>query len=180
MKLWKGVLCMVIETYQSKLVLRILKSGETYRAKPNLTLRGEYAALIDMLGLKCECPIFGVVKGKKQKTLGKVSGSVKLVLEVPEEEVHLTEFSEWADFLYAYKFTMPGRYNVLRPGSEEEISSRHFQELLKSIPEQKKLSAYKEPQVVLEKLKPEWLKRYHLLAVPPEGLRGRVKALFKK
>lgn len=180
MKLWKGVLCMVIETYQSKLVLKILKSGETYRAKPNLILKGEYAALIDMLGLKCECPIFGVVKGKRQKTLGKVSGSVKLVLDVPEKYVHLTEFSEWADFLYAYKFTMPGKYYMLRPGNEEEISSRHFQELLKSIPEQKKLSAYKEPQVILEKIRPEWLKHYRLLAVPPEGLLGRVRSLFQK
>lgn len=53
---------MTLQTYQSKLVLRILKSGDTYRAKPNLTLRGEYDALIDMLGLHCECPIFAVIK----------------------------------------------------------------------------------------------------------------------
>ena len=42
---------MIVQTYQSKLVLRILKAGEIYRAKPNLSLRGEYDALIDMLGL---------------------------------------------------------------------------------------------------------------------------------
>lgn len=47
---------MIVETYQSKYVLRILKSGEIYRAKPNLTLRGEYAALIDMLGLNVSVP----------------------------------------------------------------------------------------------------------------------------
>ena len=35
---------MTVISYQSKLVLRILKAGETYRAKPNLTLRGEYNA----------------------------------------------------------------------------------------------------------------------------------------
>ena len=41
---------MIVITYQSKLVLRVLKSGETYRAKPNLSLRGEYDAMIDLLG----------------------------------------------------------------------------------------------------------------------------------
>lgn len=61
---------MTVISYQSKLVLRILKAGETYRAKPNLTLRGEYNAMIDLLGLHCECPIFGVLKGKKQNTGG--------------------------------------------------------------------------------------------------------------
>ena len=66
---------MTVISYQSKLVLRILKAGETYRAKPNLTLRGEYNAMIDLLGLHCECPIFGVLKGKKQNTGGKVSGT---------------------------------------------------------------------------------------------------------
>ena len=58
---------MIVQTYQSKLVLRILKAGEIYRAKPNLSL-GEYDALIDMLGLKCECPIFAVIKGRRQNT----------------------------------------------------------------------------------------------------------------
>ena len=80
---------MIIETYQSNLVLRILKSGEVYRAKPNLGLRGEYNALIDMFGLHCECPIFAVVKGKKQNTGGKVSGSVRLTLDVPMEHIRL-------------------------------------------------------------------------------------------
>lgn len=72
---------MIVQTYQSKLVLRILKAGEIYRAKPNLSLRGEYDALIDMLGLKCECPIFAVIKGRRQNTGGKVSGSVRLTLD---------------------------------------------------------------------------------------------------
>ena len=87
---------MTVISYQSKLVLRILKAGETYRAKPNLTLRGEYNAMIDLLGLHCECPIFGVLKGKKQNTGGKVSGSVRLVLDVPDEYIHLTEYAVWA------------------------------------------------------------------------------------
>ena len=51
---------MTLQTYQSQLVLRTLKSGKTYRAKPNLKLQGGYAALIDLLGLHCECPVFAV------------------------------------------------------------------------------------------------------------------------
>lgn len=62
---------MTVISYQSKLVLRILKAGETYRAKPNLTLRGEYNAMIDLLGLHCECPIFGVLKGKSRTPGGR-------------------------------------------------------------------------------------------------------------
>ena len=109
---------MILQTYQSKVVLRTLKNGEVYRAKPNLSLRREYDALIDMLGLHCECPVFAVVKGKKQNTGGKVSGSVRLTLDVPEEFVHITEYGVWADFIYAFKFSKPGNYKVLRPDCE--------------------------------------------------------------
>ena len=61
---------MTLQTYQSQLVLRTLKSGKTYRAKPNLKLRGEYAALIDLLGLHCECPVFAVGKGQAAEHRG--------------------------------------------------------------------------------------------------------------
>lgn len=148
---------MIVQTYQSKIVLKILQSGETYRAKPNLTLKGEYQALIDLLGLRCECPVFGVVKGKRQNTGGKVSGSVKLTLDVPEKMVHLTEYSEWADFLYVFKYTKPGNYRSLRPDCEE-ITVRDYNLLLEKLKTQKPLSEYKCPQVVLEKIHPAWLK----------------------
>ena len=65
---------MIIDTYQSSAVMRILQSGEVYWAKPSISFKGEYAALIDMLGLHCECPIFGVVHGRKQNTGGRGSG----------------------------------------------------------------------------------------------------------
>lgn len=153
---------MIVQTYQSKVVLRILKSGEVYRAKPNLGLRGEYDALIDLLGLKCECPIFGVLKGKRQNTGGKVSGSVRLTLDVPDSFIHLTEYEEWADFLYAFKFSKPGNYKVLRPDCEE-ISIRRYEELMESLKRQKKPSEYQCPQVVLECIRPDWLKHYHVV-----------------
>ena len=148
---------MILQTYQSKVVLRTLRSGEVYRAKPNLGLRGEYNALIDMLGLHCECPVFAVVKGKKQNTGGKVSGSVRLTLDVPEEVVHITEYGIWADFIYAFKFSKPGNYKVLRPDCEE-ISVRRYNELMEDLKNQRKLSTYECPQVVLERIEPGWLK----------------------
>lgn len=153
---------MIVITYQSKLVLRVLKSGETYRAKPNLSLRGEYDALIDLLGLKCECPIFGVLKGKRQNTGGKVSDSVRLTLDVPEKYIHLTEYEVWADFLYAYQFAKPNNYKSLRPDCEE-LTVRRYNEILADLKKQKKPSKYRCPQVVLEKINPAWLKSYHVV-----------------
>ncbi len=148
---------MMIQTYQSKLVWRILKSGEIYRAKPNLALRGEYEALIDMLGLRCECPVFGVVKGKRQNTGGKVSGSVRLTLNVPNQFVRLTEYAVWADFLYAYKFAKPGNYRSLRPDCEE-ITARRYNEIMENLKDQRGVSGYQCPQAVLEKIDPAWVK----------------------
>ena len=163
---------MLLQTYQSKVVLRTLKRGEVYRAKPNLSLRGEYDALIDMLGLHCECPVFAVVKGKKQNTGGKVSGSVQLTLDVPDEFVRLTEYSVWADFIYAFKFSKPGNYKILRPDCEE-ITVRRYNELMEDLKDQRKLSAYQTPQVVLERIEPDWLKSVKMFG--ESGLFGRLR-----
>ena len=56
---------MIIDTYQSGAVMRILQSGKIYRASPSISFKKEYAALIDMLDLHCECPIFGVVRSEE-------------------------------------------------------------------------------------------------------------------
>ena len=40
---------MIIDTYQSGAVMRILQSGKIYRASPSISFKKEYAALIDML-----------------------------------------------------------------------------------------------------------------------------------
>lgn len=165
---------MMVETYQSKLVWRILKSGETYRAKPNLGLKGEYAALIDILGLRCECPVFGVLKGRRQNTGGKVSGETRLTLDVPERDVYLTEYAVWADFLYAFKFTQPGNYKSLRPDCEE-ITVRDYSALIENLREQRPASAYTTPQVVLEKIEPGWVK-----SARPTGQGGFLSRLFGK
>lgn len=150
---------MIVQTYQSQAVLKILLSGEIYRAKHSIAYQGEYAALIDMLGLKCDCPVFGVLKGRKQNTSGKVSGTVKLTLDVPDKFVKLTEFSIWADFLYHYKFTKPGNYKSLQ-ADYQEITPRDYAGILEALRKQRKPSEYQYPQVILEKINPVWLKSY--------------------
>lgn len=89
--------------------MRILQSGKIYRASPSISFKKEYAALIDMLDLHCECPIFGVVRGRKQNTGGRVSGAVRIRLNVPREYVKLTEYTDWADFLDNFKYHEPER-----------------------------------------------------------------------
>lgn len=165
---------MIVTTYQSKLVLKILKSGEVYRAKPNLSLHGEYNAMIDLLNLHCECPIFAVVKGKRQNTGGKVSGAVQLTLDVPDKYIHLTEYEVWADFLYAYKFTKPGNFRSLRADCEE-LSVRRYNEILADLQEQRPLNSYRVPQVVLEKIDPKWLKKVKIT-----GKGGLLSGLFQR
>lgn len=150
---------MIVQTYQSQAVLKILLSGEIYRAKRSIAYQGEYAALIDLLGLKCDCPVFGVIKGRKQNTSGKVSGSVRLTLDVPDKFVKVTEFSVWADFLYHFKYTKPGNYKSLQ-ADYQEITQREYMEMLEDLRRQRKPSQYQYPQVILEKLNPVWLKGY--------------------
>ncbi|WP_242964863.1 hypothetical protein [Scatolibacter rhodanostii] len=157
---------MIVQTYQSQAVLKILKRGEIYRAKPSISFRGEYGALIELLELKCECPIFGVIKGRRQNTSGKVSATVKMTLDVPDKFVKLTEFGVWADFLYTYKYTKPGNYRALKV-DYEEMSIKQYQKILTELKIQKDPSKYEFPQVILEKINPEWLKSYTIYHSKP-------------
>lgn len=154
---------MILETYQSVAVLDILKKGKTYYAKPSISFRGAYEALIDMLGLDCKCPVFAVVKGRKQNTGGRVSASVRLTLNVPNDKIKLTEYSVWADFLYCYKFTKPNDYTKLRPDCEE-VSIRRYNDLMQGIKNQNKLANYRYPQAILECIEPDWLESYKLMS----------------
>lgn len=152
---------MKLISYQSLAVLKILQQGEIYRANPSISYAGEYAALIDLLGMDCACPVFCVVKWRRQNTGGKVSGLVQLQMKVPEDRVKLTEYGVWADFLYAYKFTKPGQYRVLQ-GDGTEITNRRYQEILTDLQTRRKLSQYHYPQALLEEIRPEWLVKYRV------------------
>ena len=145
--------------YQYEQVLQILKSGLEYRAKPNMRMKKEYDALIDMLELNCDCPVFAVVEGKKQNSSGRVSSSVRLVLEVPEEHIKLTEYEVWADFMYVMKFSQSNDYRKLI-SSYHEISQKHYKELINSIKEQKELNKYRYPQAIIEYIDSKWLVSY--------------------
>lgn len=153
---------MILETYQSTAVLNILRKGEVYIAKPSISFKGAYAALIDILGLNCQCPIFTVVKGRKQNTGGRISASVQLVLDVPDDKIKLTEYNAWADFMYCYKFSKPGDYKKLKPDCEE-VSIRRYQDMMDDLKSQRPLAEYRYPQAVLEQIEPEWLVSFKIL-----------------
>lgn len=147
---------MLVETYQSRTVLKILKSGEIYRAHKNFRFDKAYRALADILELDCECPVFGCLKFRKKRFDGKVSSSVKLFLDVPAGHIKLTEFSTWADFLYGMKFTKPDAYTEVDTNNDE-LPQRFLDTLIVELATQKEPSKYEVPQVVLKEIRPEWL-----------------------
>ena len=151
---------MIVETYQSMLVLRKLKAGEVYRALPSISLDRAYRCLADMLGIHCECPIFGVLRFHRKCSDGKGASSVKLTLKVPNDHVWLTEYSDWAEFLFNLKYTKPYDYTRVDPAFMEECSQRKLNGLIHSIKRQKHPIQYRVPQVILEEIRPEWLVKY--------------------
>ncbi|MFI3325156.1 MAG: hypothetical protein R3Y35_03165 [Clostridia bacterium] len=153
---------MILITYQSKAVLNILENKKTYLAKPSISFKREYAALIDMLNLKCACPVFAVVKGRKQNTSGRVSGTVKFTLNVPDEYIKYTEFGTWADFMYACKFSKPYDYTKIATAFEE-VNTRKYSHLIEELKNHKSQEHYKFPQAILEKIEPNWVVKYEVL-----------------
>ena len=170
---------MILETYQSKQVLDILKSGEIYRAYPSISFKGEYAALIKMLDLNCECPVFTVVKGRKQNSHGRVSSSVKLILDVPDDKIKLTEFSVWADFMYCFKFTKPSDFTKLRPDCNE-ISIRKYMGIMDDIKNQRPIESYHYPQAILEYIDPKWLIDYKTFSSRASHVKSETWDLLEK
>ena len=153
---------MIIDTYQSAAVMRILQRGEVYRAMPSISFKREYAALIDMLDLHCACPVFGVVAGRKQNTGGRVSASVRIRLNVPKEYVKLTEYTLWPDFLDHFTYTKPNDYKTIIVGTEDVTSTAHRQ-IVEDLIRQRPLSQYKVPQAILEYIDPQWVVRYKII-----------------
>ena len=153
---------MIIDTYQSTAVMRILQSGEVYRAHPSISFKTEYAALIDMLDLHCACPVFGVVAGRKQNTGGRVSGAVRIRLNVPNEYVKLTEYDVWADFMQNCKYTKKNDYRTIIVSSEEVNAAAH-RRLIEDLCTQRPLKQYKVPQAILEYIDPQWVVRYKII-----------------
>ncbi len=151
------VIRMRLLTYQSEAVLKILKKNQIYMAKPSISFKKEYGALIDILNLSCKCPIFTVVKGRKQISSGRVSNSFRLELEVPENQIKLTEFSVWADFMYGLQFTNPLNYKSVSAQESSELKQSVHTKRIEELKKQKPLSDYRCPQAILEEIKPEWL-----------------------
>ncbi|MCH4239911.1 MAG: hypothetical protein LKF71_06575 [Oscillospiraceae bacterium] len=152
---------MIVKTYQSSAVLQILRSGKTYYARKNLGFNIAYQGLIHLLGLHCTAPVFGYLKGHKSCTNGKISSSVLLTLEVPANCLWLTEYDVWADYMYCIEHytTALNRRKIV---TNEECTQRHFEEIESDLREQRSPSDYKIPQVVMERIAPEWLIHYSL------------------
>ena len=140
----------------------MIRSGKVYRAHRNIGMDRAYSALVDILELHCECPIFGCLRFHRQCTNGKVSSSAKLVLKVPEEYVKLTEYSVWADFMYHIRFTKPSDYTMVSVDAVEQLSQAQLDKMIHSLKKQRKPFAYYCPQAILEEIRPEWLVDYDL------------------
>jgi len=154
-----------IVTYQSTQVLRILQSGKIYRAYKSIAFEKEYAALIDILGLSCECPVFGCLKYHRKSSGGRVASSVLLTLDVPDEFVKLTEYKIWADFMFYMKYTKPTDYSKLAVSPDTEITQKDLDDAIFELKTQKSPWKYKVPQAILEEIRPEWLVKYKKIAV---------------
>ncbi len=167
-------------------VLKILKSGKVYRAYKSQSFYRAYTALVDMLGLKCESPIFGSLRFHKKCTNGRVSTSVKLVLKVPDEFVKLTEYPVWADFMEAIKLTKPGDYRQIdasvKGDGDQEFTQKVLDRIIQNLKTQRSPRQYYIPQAVLEEIRPEWLVRYELHPREPRAakMRGRHWANYEK
>lgn len=153
---------MIVETYQSMIVLRKLKNGEVYRPLPSISLGRAYRCLADMLGMHCECPVFGVLRFHRKCSDGKAASSVKLTLRVPNDHVWLTEYAVWAEFLFNLKYTKPYDYTRVDPAYMEECSQRKLNSLIHALKRQKHPIQYRVPQVLLEEIRPEWLVKYKI------------------
>lgn len=165
-------------TYQSRIVLKILQSGKVYRAHRNLTFDRAYSALVDILGLDCECPVFGTLKNRRKCTNGKVSSSVKLTLEIPDEKVKLTEYSVWADFINEIQYSMPNNYKRVSPDGQEAITQHRYTQIIHHLQKQKKPGQYRVPQAVFEEIRPEWLVKYEIPVA--DGIIERIVNRFRK
>ena len=147
-------------------VLKILKSGKVYRAHKSQSFYRAYGALADILGLECESPVFGSLRFHKKCTNGRVSTSVKLVLKVPDEFVKLTEYTVWADFIDAMKYTKPGDYRQIDSSvtgdMDTAVTQKTLDKMIRHLRTQKGPWDYDIPQAVLAEIRPEWLVRYVL------------------
>ena len=131
-----------------------------YRAYKSISFAREYQALIDILGLSCECPVFGCLKYHKKYSGGCVSSSVLLTLNVPKQFVKLTEYKVWADFMFYLKYTRKDNYTKMDMTSETEITQKQLDAAIYALKTQKVSWRYEVPQVILEEIRPEWLVKY--------------------
>lgn len=142
--------------------MRILQSGKIYRASPSISFKKEYAALIDMLDLHCECPLFW--RGARQKAeyrwtrFGCGAHPSQCSARIREAD----EYTDWADFLDNFKYTNPNDYSTIIVGSLVVKSSDHLR-VVESLKHQRHLFQYKCRSRFWEYIDPKWVVRYKVI-----------------
>lgn len=147
-----------VYTYQSSAVVRKLKNNKVYIAKPEKGMFQDYGeynpylSLIKVLGLKGG-PIFGALsidmldQMMEASELEDSDRNKLLTLNVPKNEVKLTEYYDWTDYIYALD----------DPIGFEKSGGISLSELENLLRDQRSESSYEVPQVVIDKIKPEWI-----------------------
>ena len=147
-----------VYTYQSDEVIDSLKNNQEYHADINSGMFQEkgsrnnpYRKLKQILGLS-NYPIFGALSKTDLERMLDSSfisrrGRKLLRLRVPRNEIKITEYYDWTDYLYALED---------RKSFEEEsgITIKELEDLLR---EQRDVESYEEPQVILDRIEPSWV-----------------------
>lgn len=156
-------------TRQSQQVKDILKSGTVYRASYSLSnqqLTKQYKALADYFGFK-SCPIFCIpenysnvfIKDGVVGAFGLTDNQINskpIILDVPVNEVRMMEFYDWCAFMH---YTNDIKYDDVFEYTREEALN-HIDDYLGNISTQiidGKVYGYKYPQVIIDKIRPEWV-----------------------
>lgn len=146
-----------IYTYQSKDVVDRLNSGKTYYAIPTKGMFSSagrdnpYIQIRKLFGLS-HSPIFGAFNTKDLDKMIKSSeintkDKELLTLSVPKDEIHIVEYYDWVDYIYALHDMK----------SFEEDSGITLKELENIIMEKRDLNSYDEPQAIIDKIEPSWV-----------------------
>lgn len=146
-----------LKTVQSDYVVNLLIANKTYTADYNKLKYKKYINLYkhlaDFVGLQ-NCPIFcAPLNDTTAITSSGIydSDGHVIILQVPINEIKSCEYYNWADYLYfASGIEYDDCFNYNQKQAEENIG-RYLGKVNKSI------YSYSTPQVMLDKIKPEWV-----------------------
>lgn len=142
-----------VYTYQGSEVVDILNSGTTYYADYNKGIfknatDNPYRHLAKALSLS-NCPIFASTSKAKLDYMMEASGLdgeyTLLTLNVPRSEIKMTDYYDWTDYIYYY----------VDQEEDIEMSKEEYEDYLRS--KMTKLKGFTYPQVILDRIEPDWV-----------------------